>query len=326
MWNPILKRFFAVCGLITATGRATAWGAVAVLAFVAADVRVHAFDQSIPMGEGGQADPFADTGASDGGYSADPGVFHSFAPKASNLFRDSTPTPEADIEAYQEGKEFFESGNVDEAVGKWDALAKKGDLFALWQLANIYRKGRGVKADHGKAFRFYKLAAAQHRDVGRYTRKTRITVEALYQVARYYERGLKKVGIKADPRKAIEIYKLVGAHYGHRDAQYSLGRLYLKKKLTQKGLRWLNLASEKFHARAQARLGTVYWGGLGVRKNRSRGLMWYMLAQEFADPKNEQAIVERFHEVYDEATEDERKRAQSMVTAWHERIARKSKW
>ncbi len=297
--------------------------------------KVQSFEQAIPsQSEASDSDdPFEESDAT-GDSSNEPireEVFHSFMPRATAKTKPTFASAEEDIEAYREGSQAYEEGKYGDAIKKWEPLAKKGDLFALWQLANMYRLGNGVKRDHNKAFRYYQKVASQHRSVGRYTGRTRITVGALVQLARYYERGLKKAGVRKNIRKAIEIYKLTGSHFGHKGAQFSLGRIYLKgpggvSKSVHRGLRWLNLSAEKYHARAQAMLGDVYWGGRGVRRNRVRGLMWYMLAQEYANPQNEQSIIERFHELYGATDDEERQQAQAMVNQWHARISEKGKW
>ena len=294
---------------------------------------VQSFEQSLPSHSDSSDDPFEESDAT--GDVADESVseevFHSFMPRAAAKIKPSFASAEEDLEAYREGSQAYEAGKYGTALKKWEPLAKKGDLFALWQLANMYRLGNGVKRDHKKAFGYYQKVASQHRSVGRYTGRTRITVGALVQLARYYERGLKKAGVRRNIRKAIEIYKLTGSHFGHKGAQFSLGKIYLRgpngvRKSVHRGLRWLNLSAEKYHARAQAMLGEVYWRGRGVRANRVRGLMWYMLAQEYANPQNEQSIIERFHVLYGATDDEERQQAQAMVNQWHARISEKGKW
>lgn len=286
-----------------------------------AGVQAWAFDQSTPGAPApGFGPPVQESVNS---------VFHSFVPPAASSVAPAEATPEADLKAYRDGSKAYEQGDFATARKNWELLAKRGDVFAQWQLGNMYRKGLGVPVDHAKAFRYYELVAAQHEDVGRYTAKTRVTVDAIVQLANYYEEGLKDAGVARNVAYAQKLYHGTATHFRHPGAQYHLGKMYLAgegvNRSIARGLRWLNLAAQKRYAPAQAALGEVYWDGEGVKADRSRGLMWYMLAQESADPAREQPIIERFHELLAAADEKDRQRAQSLVGVWNERYPDKGR-
>src|SRR5690606_24932369 len=124
-----------------------------------------------------------------------PSIFHSFVPPVTAKLAAPAATPEADLKAFREGSKAYENGDFATARANWEALAKRGDVFAQWRLGNMYRNGLGGPVDHAKAFKYYKMVADQHEDVGRYTAKTKVTVDAIVQVARYFEEGLKDAGV-----------------------------------------------------------------------------------------------------------------------------------
>ena len=54
------------------------------------------------------------------------------------------------------------------------------------------------------------------------------------------------------------------------------------KKNPQQGLKWLMAAARKRYAPAEAYLGDLYWSGQIVNGDRTRAVMWYILARESA--------------------------------------------
>jgi len=278
-----------------------------------ADASVLAFDQNVPESPASQFEQAPDEPSES--------VFHSFVPPSTRKAIPTPTPPEADLKAYKDGRDAYEKGDFETARKYWEGLADRGDVFAQWRLGNMYRTGQGGKVDHAKALQYYQMAAAQHEDVGRYTAKTRVTVDAMVQVARYYENGLKSAQIPQNAAYAQKLYRGTATHFRHPGAQHRLGLMYLRgtgiAPNPSKGLRWLALAAQKSYAPAQAALGDVYWEGKVVRQDRARALMWYMLAQESADPARDGEIIERFNEMLSDVDETERKGAQSLVVRWH---------
>lgn len=299
--------------------RAVTLATFSAIAVVAA--RVAAFEQSVPEAPASAFDQVTPQ--------APASVFHSFVPPPAATLEPVVQTPEADLKAYREGNEAFQHGDYEKARKNWELLAERGDVFAQWQLGNMYRKGQGVPVDHARAFHYYRLAAAQHEDVGRYTARTRVTVDAIVQLAHYYEVGLQEAGILRNAAYAQKLYHGTATHFRHPGAQYHLGKMYLTGKGATKnvsrGLRWLNLAAQKRYAPAQAALGDVYWSGQGVEVDRPRGLMWYMLAAKNADPSREQEIIERFRKLQASAEEKDRLRAQALLGNWSKRYSERNK-
>jgi len=73
------------------------------------------------------------------------------------------------------------------------------------------------------------------------------------------------------------------------------------------GCALVDLAAEKGHLYAQARLGQMLFNGDGVPWQAPRGLMWMQLAAEKADPERDGWVLELSTRARDGATEDERR-------------------
>lgn len=71
-------------------------------------------------------------------------------------------------------------------------LAERGDADAQYYVANAYEEGRGTQEDMGKAFEWYRKAAAQQHGA------------AQYKLGVMYENGM---GVEEDLKQAMEWYK-----------------------------------------------------------------------------------------------------------------------
>src|SRR5436305_9332023 len=71
------------------------------------------------------------------------------------------------------------------------------------------------------------------------------------------------------------------AKHNHPEAQFFLGNLYrfgqIVKVDQKEALKWYTISAENGQANAQYTLGQIYeMGLLGLEKNKSRSLMWYI--------------------------------------------------
>ena len=96
--------------------------------------------------------------------------------------------------------------NLDE----WETLAEEGNLIAQFNLANMYREGKGVTQDYKTAVKWFTLAADQGNAV------------AQYNLGIMHSFGL---GVVPNYKTAVKWYRL-SAEQGNQMAQYNLGRLY----------------------------------------------------------------------------------------------------
>jgi hypothetical protein len=214
----------------------------------------------------------------------------------------------------------YRRGDFEKAAELFSAISEDGNIVADWYLGHLYQLGRGVGRDDAKAFSYYsRVADAFDPNEPRDTR-LRIMIDAIVKVAQYYATGVKPVGIPRNPDRATSLFKLA-ASYGHPGAQYALGVMAIdgERQRPVHGLQWLRAAAKKRFAPAEAKLGDLYWEGAIVKQDRTRALMWYILAQETAHPDRDRRIIDRFANLMDQASEEERLEAAARAKVWADR-------
>ncbi len=206
--------------------------------------------------------------------------------------------------------------------------AKNGNLYAKWRLGRIYADGDGVKRDNSKAYRLLREVAQKHNPSERNLPRTRITIEALVDIANLLRKGVPEIGVRKSPQKAHQILKYVASMYSHPRAQFLLGQMNISgegtKPQVRQGMRWLNLAARKRNAAAQAALGNYYLSKPKSSKaDRAKGLMWLSLARENEkDSKTRQQVSELYKNILGETSTSERERAESLTASWKQRYGK----
>ena len=229
--------------------------------------------------------------------------------------------PNIGIDQNNKALRAYNSGDFATARGLWEEAAGKGDIYAMFMLAQMYRFGQGVNADDGKAFEYYQSVAKKFN--GDRTQKTRfsITVDSHYWIAKYYMSGIPQTGVKKSPKHAFKIFKF-SANHGHPAAQYEVGRFFLTGKVIKRnnklGKRWVRASATKRHAPAMAMMGSIYWSGQITKQSRAHGLMWYMLARENACQSTNPEIFDDYEEFYTQASDEERSVAQNNAMRWNQ--------
>jgi uncharacterized protein len=220
----------------------------------------------------------------------------------------------------KKAKKAYNSGNFDRAIKFFRKASEDGNIVADWYLGHIYRKGRGVPRDDATAFSYYSRVADNYDPDESDQNRLRIMVDSQLRVADYYRVGIANAGIKPNYRVAANSYLKIASTYGHPGAQYSLGLMNIRgqgvKKNPQQGLKWLIAAARKRHALSEAYLGDLYWDGKLVQKDRTRALMWYILAQQSTKPSEFPSIYDRFNELNSAARDDERLEAEARARVW----------
>ncbi len=245
--------------------------------------------------------------------------FFSYLPAAPDL-----KIPDIAIEGFWTGdlkkaKRAYRSGDYGRARKYFEKASDEGNIVADWYLGHMSRLGRGGLRDDAAAFSYYSRVADAFSDDETDAKRLRITVDALVQVADYYRAGNTAAGIQQDFPRAMRIYKLT-ATYGHPAAQYALGLMHLRgqgiEPSPKQGLKWLFTSARKRYAPAEAELGELYWTGNFVRSDRTRALMWYILAKETAKPEENPVIFDRLDDMLAEASDGERLEAEARATVW----------
>ena len=253
--------------------------------------------------------------------------FYSYLPAAPEL-----KAPDLDILPFWSGdlkkaKKAYRNGEYGKARKFFEKESEDGNIVADWYLGHIYRLGRGVTQDNAKAFSYYSRVADSFDENERDDMRLRICVDALVRLADYYRTGDEAAGIPRDHGRAIRIYRLATT-YGHPAAQYALGLMSLRgqgmKKSPAQGLRWLLSAARKRYAPAEAKLGDLYWSGDSVKVDRTRAIMWYILARATARPEEYPQIFDRYDTMLAEVSEEERLEAEARATIWAEQYPARS--
>ncbi|MGB9143030.1 MAG: tetratricopeptide repeat protein [Aestuariivirga sp.] len=246
--------------------------------------------------------------------------FFSYLPAAPKLSLPTLDVMPFWTDDLKKAKKAYNSGNFDRAIKFFRRSSEDGNIVADWYLGHIYRKGRGVPRDDATAFSYYLRVADTYDPDEPDQNRLRIMVDAQLRVADYYRVGIADAGIKPNYQVAASSYLKIASTYGHPGAQYSLGLMNIRgqgvKKNPQQGLKWLISAARKRHALSEAYLGDLYWDGKLVQKDRTRALMWYILAQQSTKPSEFPSIFDRYNELNSAANQDERLEAEARARVW----------
>jgi hypothetical protein len=198
--------------------------------------------------------------------------------------------------------------------------AEGGHPVAQWRLGRMYANGDGVTQDDLRAFEYFSRIANAHAEDSPSAPQAAIVANAFVALGRYYLAGIPNSKISADPDRAREMFSYAASYFGNADAQYDLGRLYLKGVSGSRddfryGARWLGLAAQKGQHQAQALLGQMLFNGEQLPRQPARGLMWLTLARDSAGP-DEVWIKENYNRAIAKASDDDRAMALQMLEHW----------
>ncbi len=223
-------------------------------------------------------------------------------------------------DAYKDGVRAHERGRMRLALTALKFAADNGHVEARWSLARIYAKGDGVKRDEAKAFHYYRLIADRHADVNPSRPAATIVANAFVELATYYRRGIKKLGLKPNPRRAAHLYSHAASYFGDATAQYQLAKMYLKgqgvAKNARLAARWLANAAKKQHAAAQAILGDLLWRGQKLRRRPIKGLALLTVARANATKSDAKWIRKLYRRAMEKAPLRHRSLAKRLAEYW----------
>jgi TPR repeat protein len=165
----------------------------------------------------------------------------------------------------------YERGDFTAAVQLFRPLADQGDVYARFNLGQMYAHGQGVSTNYAEAAKWYRLAANQG------------NARAQYSLGVVFAEGK---GVQQSFDEAAKWYHL-SASQGYAAAQYNLGILYAKGQGVSQddveAVKWYRKAADQGHAPAQANLGIVFAKGRGVQQDNAEALKWYSLAANQGD-------------------------------------------
>lgn len=212
-------------------------------------------------------------------------AFDGTTERASN---DKTPlkifkNPQAALRAGLEG---FKAGDVHSAIEAMKYAAAGGESLAAWKLGKMYADGDGgLPQDDFKAYEYYSQIVENYDEDNADPRILPVVSSAFVAVGIYDLNGIPNSRVKADPERAIDMFRYAATNFGDPNAQYNLAHLYLDGTVVAKDVRqaarWFYLAAEKGHVESEALLGQLLFTGHdGVQRQRGLGLMWLTLARD----------------------------------------------
>lgn len=206
----------------------------------------------------------------------------------------------------------YKSGHKDQAVEAYRYAAENGQLGARWKLARMYAEGDGVKRNDYEAFKFFQEIAAQDVEPG--SPDESYVSDALVALGGYVRAGIPGTPVQPNAAAAQDYYMRAAANYRNPDAQFEVGKMFLKgeggmKANIQQAGRWFQLAAEKGHAGAQATLGDLLFQSGKV----VRGLAMMTAALERARPSDKPWIRGMQEEAFALAGEADRRTAIALA-------------
>jgi hypothetical protein len=231
-------------------------------------------------------------------------------------------------EALKQGMSAYQGGYFEIAIPALEFAAAKSEFMAEYYLARIYSDNSGAHTDHAKAYLLFQKIANEHADADPDDDPRAPYVgKSLTALAGYMRRGLKEIGLKADPQQAVIYLQNASTTFADEDAQFELAKL----KLSGDGVdedgatarHWLADLSERGHAGAQAFLADLLWRGKYLKADKATALALIAIAVENAPVYDRLWIEDIYQNIYCGAGEGIRKQATGIVAAWGNRFGRK---
>ena len=203
--------------------------------------------------------------------------------------------------------------NYEQAVCWLRKAADQGNANAQVSLGYMYLNGYGVEQKDEQALYWFNVAAKQgnvewqgtlgwehylrknYKEAANWFRLAAENGEASAQQALrdMYDRGC---GVELDHAQA----KYWGCKYaeqcrkpaerGNAGAQFELGLMYGRERDDKEAMKWFRLAADQGNAKAQVRLGDIYFHGLGVEQNDAQAVNWYLMAAKQGDREGRRGL------------------------------------
>jgi len=221
------------------------------------------------------------------------------------------------LQALRAGVDDLKAGDADASVAALTYAADGGQNLARWKLGEMYADGEGVPHDDVKAYHYFNELVENYDEDQPDRRNLSAISNAFVAVGVYCLNGIPNSDVRADPRRAHELFQYAATIFGDPNAQYNLAHMYLVgaggvTKDNIAAVRWLAVAAQKGHAPSQALLGHMLFIGDGVPHQRARGLMWLEFAKDAAPEPKEAWIHDLYKHDFDLASEDDRQAAAAL--------------
>jgi len=214
-------------------------------------------------------------------------------------------------QALRAGIDDLRAGDAKSSVEALKYAAAGGQSLAQWKLGRMYAQGQGVPHDDLQAYQYFDQLIQSYNEDEPDRRDISAVSNAFVAVGVYCLNGIPNTEIKPDPERALEMFQYAATNFGDPDAQYNLARMYMDgaaglTKNNMRAARWLALAAEKQHRPAQAVLGHLLFEGVGVPRQRARGLMWLTIAKSVAQSPKDDWMVDLYAKDFAAASDEDR--------------------
>ena len=223
-------------------------------------------------------------------------------------------------QALRVGVDDLKAGDAVASVPALTYAAEGGQAIARWKLGEMYADGDGVARDDVKAYHYFNQMVEDYDEDQPDRRNLSAISNAFVAVGVYCLNGIPNSDVRADPRRAHELFQYAATIFGDPNAQYNLAHMYIVgaggvAKDNIAAVRWLAVAAQKGHAPSQALLGHMLFIGDGVPHQRPRGLMWLEFAKDAALDPREAWIRDLYQRDFAQASDDDRQAAASLHDA-----------
>jgi TPR repeat protein len=214
-------------------------------------------------------------------------------------------------QALRAGIDDLRAGDAKSSVEALKYAAAGGQSLAQWKLGRMYAEGQGVPHDDFQAYQYFDQLIQSYNEDEPDRRDISAVSNAFVAVGVYCLNGIPNTEVKPDPERALEMFQYAATNFGDPDAQYNLARMYMDgaaglTKNNMRAARWLALAAEKQHRPAQAVLGHLLFEGVGVPRQRPKGLMWLTIAKSAAQGPKDEWINDLYVKDFAAASDDDR--------------------
>jgi uncharacterized protein len=233
---------------------------------------------------------------------------------------DGTATPNTALLTPTDGAHAGATPENNEKAKELSALqyaADQGQLGAQWKIGRMLAEGDGVAQNDLRAFEYFSQIANSHAGEQPGTAQAHIVANAFVALGRYYLKGIPNSNVEPDANRARQMFLYAASYFGDADAQYELGKLYIDGSPSDvhEAARWLLLAANKGHCRAEVALGDVLFRGQQGPRQAARGLMWLTLGRDCAGA-DQPWIKPLYDDAFRSASDDERAMALVYLRNW----------
>lgn len=169
---------------------------------------------------------------------------------------------------FERGMQLGKAGDFAAALPLIRSAADAGHADAQFTLGTMYANGQGVPLSKTDARLWFERAAQKNHP------------RALYNLGLYHERG---ISVPKDMSTALSWYRR-GASNGDAQAAYNAGHILLTgdgvPRNSVEGIRLLEQSASAGTPEAMASLGYIFETGFGTRKDASRALDYYAMAEK----------------------------------------------